>query len=246
MDLAKLFRTLKPQLLILTVIGSMLPNLVSGADRDVIRVGMMDFPPYYSLSKDNLVEGELVDLLNRVMIEMDQRWTPQFFEVPHLLTNLTEGKTDLAMLIRHPLLEQKALYGKRPVGRLILKAYRRDSNPAAQSLESLRGKRLILLRGYGYGGLVNKLIDAKNGRSPLFASNRKQALQWLQAEKGDYLLDYQGPASTALKNLGYSKITGDTVLDKNIYFVLSGRLANAPSIMARLERALSRVSLKNK
>ena len=188
------------------------------------------------------MEGQLVDLLEQVMDHMDQRWTPQFFEVPHLLTNIAEGKTDLAMLIRHPLLEQKAIYGKLPVGRLILKAYRHPSKPSASTLESLQGKRIILLRGYGYGGMVNKLIDSNKGKPPLFASNREQALQWLTEGKADYLLDYKGPASAAIKKMGYKDISGDTVIDKNIYFVLSGKLVNADSLMARLESALTQIS----
>ncbi|MEH6625362.1 MAG: hypothetical protein V7739_02880 [Motiliproteus sp.] len=216
----------------------------SAENPDVLRVGLMDFPPYYSPSKEQGAEGELVDLLNEVMTELGETWAPQFYEVPQLLHNIVHGDSDIAMLINHPMLEKNALYGRHPIGRLIMQAYHLPQQTSVSSLAELKGKSVILLRGYGYGGLANKLLQPDSAILPIFASSRMQAFHWLQQGKGDYILDYVGPANAALAALDQHDIHGDTVLDKNVYFIISGKLTNAKELLSRMEAALVKVQAR--
>ncbi len=210
-----------------------IPLSATAEHPQVLRVGLMDFPPYYAPANNNQAEGELIDLLEQVMTKIDQEWTPVFYEVPQLLQNVVQGESDIAMLIRHPMLEKSALYGQRPIGRLVMQAYHRPEQARVSSFTDLEGKSLILLRAYGYGGLVNKLLKPDSTITPIFATTRAQAFQWLQQGKGDYLLDYLGPATAALNSLKHHDIKGDTVLDKNVYFVLSGKLAHAKELLKK-------------
>ena len=146
---------------------------VNADNTSTLKVGLLDFPPYYVQSADQPPSGELVELLSDIMSRLDRKWHARFYPTPRLLSHIVEGKLDLTMLIRHPLLSEKALYGQKPVGRLVLNAYHRASSPAVNDISELKRSRLILIRGYGYGGLIAQLMSIEGKGQRAFAIDHK-------------------------------------------------------------------------
>lgn len=214
---------------------------VQACSEPPLRVALFNFPPFYELGADEIPRGTLVELLDRVVAEAGCGWTHRHYDTAaQLLESLVSGDADLALVIRHPLLEKRATFGTRPVARLRLKTYNLAGVPAVSTLTELRGRRLIVIRGYGYGGLINKLLDPESGITLVVVKNHQEAFEQLLAGRGDYLLDYQGPAAQTLEKVAIP-VESTLLVSKDVYFVLSPQLSNPEALLHKLESALSAV-----
>src|SRR5690606_27878610 len=78
---------------------------------------------------------------------------------------------------------------------LRLYAYYLEPNPAVDAVESIQGKRLILVRGYTY---LNKLDKIRESNADVVvAPNHRSALKLLALGRGDYLLGFGRPLEEA-------------------------------------------------
>ncbi|WP_207060967.1 hypothetical protein [Motiliproteus sp. SC1-56] len=208
-----------------------------------VNVGLFDFPPYYHQTDDARPEGQLVDLFDHVMGQVGCPWQARFFDsVPRLLEAMTSGSTQIAMLIHHPLLERHALFGTRSLAPLVLNTYHLPDRSAAMHLNDLRNRRLILIRGYGYGGLVDTLLDPENGITAVIAESHRDGFKRLQANQGDYLLNYEGPATETRNAMGLYHVEHSALRTWDVVFVISRQVPQANKRLAELEAALDSAS----
>jgi len=219
-------------------------TLVAAARADEpVRVGLFEMPPYYSQDGEGHPTGELIDTLNRVMAELGYRWQGQFMPVPQALQGIVQGELDLLMIIRHPLVEGKAQYARSPMGSMALMAFHRDTRPDIDRIQQLRGQRVAILRGYGYGGMLNQLLDPGNGLQITIADDHLDAFRRLDTDAVDYVLDYRKPGWRTIEQLKPAGIIGNLLNEKPIYFVVSNRAAQERRLLADLERASAALQL---
>lgn len=203
-----------------------------------IRVGLFEFPPFYSEREKGVPEGILIDELDQVMTQLDCRWEGRFDPTGKLLERLINGETDLLMVIQHPLLLERASYSQNPVGELRLNSYWIGNKPAISSIKDLRGHKVIVIRGYGYGGMFRQLTDPSSKIKLKMATDHFRAFEMLQQGKGDYLLGYQRPANSALKQLTIEGLASRSVKNWDIYFVLSPKYTDQ-ALIQRLDQVLT-------
>lgn len=207
-----------------------------------IRVGLFDFPPLYYQTESGHTEGTLVRLLDKVLQNAGCQWSKHFYDdVPSLAKSLITGELDLIMAIRHPLMEKKSLYGTVPLTQLQLNLYHHPDTPAATAPWGLKGKRVAVIRGYGYGGVIDQLLVPEAAIGIRVADSHAAAFALLRAGAVDYVLDYRGPADALLAGSDHTPLARTHWGTQDLFFIVSKQLAYPEALVAALERSLRRI-----
>jgi len=204
----------------------------------IYRVGILDFPPYAVIEKSGVCKGILVDVLYRVLKEGGISYSLKGFPQKRLFTNLATGETEIYMGIKGvPDYDGKVLFSAFPIAHLDLRIYFRKETPAFQNSAQLKGKRVIVIIGYGYGGLIRYLEDPANKITVDPSHTHTLAFRKLKAGRADYVLDYQPPASAAIEEEGVEDIRSHSISKVDIFFVVSLKTPGAEELMKRMETA---------
>lgn len=213
------------------------------AEQAPFRVGLFNMPPFYSQSPSGQPEGELIEVLNKVMAHLGYRWQPKFMPVPQALREVVNGEVDLLMIIRHPMVEGRAIYGDEPMSSMDLLAFHRQDSAVVSDVSGLRGYRVALLRGYGYGGLLNQLLAPSSDLKIHMVEDHRDAFSLLESKQVDYVLNYLAPGVRTLTQMGLQNIESDLLQKKNVYFVLSSKVAEGARLMSELENSMRELDL---
>ncbi|TQE99341.1 MAG: amino acid ABC transporter substrate-binding protein [Spiribacter salinus] len=117
---------------------------------------------------------------------------------------------------------------------ITLAVYQRPSDAPFESVDDFVGKRVGVLRGYAYGGLIDKLRGNKD-ISLMTVNSRDSAYRVLIGERVDFLLDYVHPASEALAKLGSPTLQHTPLRTLDTYWTVSDVDGDAEQILRRLE-----------
>jgi polar amino acid transport system substrate-binding protein len=210
----------------------------AAADDGIYRVGILDFPPYAVMEKSGACKGILVGVLERVLKQGGISYTMKGFPQKRLFSNLATGETDIYMGIKGvPDYEGKVLFSTFPVAGLDLRVYFRKVTPAVQNIEQLKGARVIVIMGYGYGGLIKYLENPANKIAVDPSHTHTLAFRKLKAGRADYLLDYQLPASIAIEEAGVKDVRSHSISKVDSFFIVSRKTPGADELMKPMETA---------
>lgn len=162
-------------------------------------------------------------------------WYAVPYPAPRLFKNLQDGITNFSILVRAPQLETCCLFSKAPVYSTELNVYFIGDTPPVKSREELAGKRIITIRGYTYGGLMQFVADPANRIENEAAPTHKAGFEMLAARRGDYLVDYDSAAREILAESPVRHLQHRTLDRLDIHLVLSRSYPDAEATMARLE-----------
>ena len=207
--------------------------------QDPVRVGIFDFPPFYSKRVEEPAKGLLVDLAKNEIAEINRISEFNIMSTPTLIKSLVNGDVDVGMLIKHPALLDTALYSKKPISNIELVAFRGMNTPKLKSYNNLSGQKVLVLAGYGYGGILAKMkkLDIK----PIFveASDIESGLDMLLSGRADYFLSYLKPSREIAKRKGYLSrdnwLVSDEISKFDVYWIVSKMIDGAEELMERLE-----------
>lgn len=203
-----------------------------------LEYGYPDIPPRAFVNAKGEADGHYIRLLGALMTRAGLSWHPVNYPAPRLMMNLRSGNTAFAILVRNPLLGDCCLYSKQPFWYDELRAYWTGSKPTVARKEDLVGKSVIILSGFGYGGLLSYFQDPANRMVLHTAETHEAAFAMLDAGRADYVIDY---AEAALADgLARHPIAGvkSGVIDVlGMYLTVSRANPQAETILARLEAA---------
>ena len=201
-------------------------------------LGVLDFPPYSVIEKSGACKGIMVDLMERVLKHAGIPYAVKGFPQKRLFSNLSTGKTDIYMGIKGvPFYQGKVIFSNFVVADLDLRVYARKGTPLIQTIEQLKGKKVIVIMGYGYGGLVRFLKDPANHITVDPSHTHTIAFRKLKAKRADYVLDYRRPASIAMEDVGIEGVQSHSISKLGIYFIVSKKTPGAEELMERMEMA---------
>jgi len=201
-------------------------------------LGILDFPPYSVIAKSGVYKGIMVDLIERVLKHAGVPYTIKGFPQKRLFSNLSAGKTDIYMGVKGvPFYQGKVIFSDCTVAELDLRVYARKGTPISQTIEQLKGKKVIVIMGYGYGGLVRFLKDPANHITVDPSHSHTLAFRKLKAKRADYVLDYRRPASIAIEDVGIEDVQSHSISKLGIYFIVSKKTPGAAELMERMEKA---------
>ncbi len=217
----------------LIVMAAFSPVMAGGK---TYRVGVLDFPPFCVIHKTGEYTGILVEVLEKVLKYDGISYTITGMPPKRLYTGLSTGEVDIYMGVKGvPLYAGKVVFSDSVVADIDLRVYSRKGAPVVQSLEQLKGKKIMVLMGYGYGGLIRFLKDPKNRITLDPTADHITAFRKLRAGRADYVLDYRRPASKAIEEVGLKDFDYGSILKLDVYFIVSKKTPGAEEFMDKIE-----------
>jgi polar amino acid transport system substrate-binding protein len=203
------------------------------------RVGLLDFPPFAVIEKSGQYSGILVELLEKVLKKANVSYTVIPVPQKRLFQGLAKGDLDIYMGIKGvPAYDGKVLFSDTPVSDIDLRIYALKKAKLIQNRDELRGKKLIVIMGYGYGGLIEYLKHPANNITLDSTVTHELAFRKLKAGRADYVLDYNRPANLALVKEGLENaVHSHSLAHLNIYFIVSKKAPDALKLMKKMEAA---------
>lgn len=201
--------------------------------RETLTVGYVDVPPLAFQSEDGRAEGVFIELTRRVAEEAGYDLEFRYLPVSRAYFYLRTGGIDIWPGVTDvPALENEVLESFVSPLPFQLSAWGAEGKPPVLRFDDFNGKTLILISGYTYGGLAERLATTA-GISTTEAPNHEAAVAMLNRGRGDYLLDYQDPVRAVLKEFPVPGIREYPVRTRNAAWVFS--LANPKSSQLRDE-----------
>jgi polar amino acid transport system substrate-binding protein len=216
------------------------------ADMPTLRIAYIEFAPYYYTDDAGLASGYLIDLATLLVEELGYR--PEFRSYPprRVVRAINRGEVDLWLgQPAPPELDRESIVSTTMIDTVDLCAYRLRPLPAIRQREDLRGRHIVVLRGYGYGGWIEFIDDPANGITTSVANGHEQALRLLAGRDLDYLLDYCLPVAAALRRFPLPTLEGEVVLRLPVHMLVSPAVPDGERLMARLEAAFHRLGDRN-
>lgn len=216
-----------------------LPGLSLAEPPQSLRGGYIDFPPLSYTDSSGQAAGEGIELTNRILKEAGFEVTWQEYPLGRIYHSFRHEMIDLwPGSAGVPLIQPYTLETRKAPGMLIqLYAYHLDSTPAIGSLDEIRNKRLILIRGYTY---LNKLESLRTyNKDIIIAPNHRSALRLLALNRGDYLLDFGRPLEEAAKTVKVEGLQRSLLDQWRLALVVSRALENADEVVHRLDQTFT-------
>ena len=208
-----------------------------------LRVGVLHIPPLAEVRSPTNTSGPLIDYMHRLLQSAGVAYRMEGFPARRLYRNLAAGESQFWVGIKNvPEYEGKVIYSEQPIYSLHLRLYRLPGSPEIRQLSALQTQRLIVIRGYSYGGLLEPLKQRPMGLQWKDANTNYKALEMLQLRRGDYLLSYAEPIEQLLQQRP-QRLEHEVLQELPMYLVLSRTTPHAESLMARLNQVASNMRL---
>ncbi|GGF59450.1 hypothetical protein GCM10011332_11350 [Terasakiella brassicae] len=208
--------------------------------KQVLTVGVYSFDPYFTIAEDGTLSGIWKDLLDQHLKTLDLQPVYKALPPPRLAKNIILGRTDMTISAHHIDVSDHVFYSNQPVSHITLNAYHKKDRPHISGLSGLRGKSVLIIRGYAYDGRIQFLKDPANKITVLETAEHQDAIRQLQNGNVDYLLDYARPIQNAMKKnqMAPDDFLVDLISQYSAYLVISKRSKNARTIMDSLDQRL--------
>lgn len=228
-----LFQSVRVILLLMAALASATAGAQAGAGLKTLRVAYLEFPPISYQAEDGTPAGSFIELTRKVAREAGYRPDFIFLPVSRVYLYLTNGAIDVWPGVTEvPRLEGEVLETWVSPFPLQLSAWYREGTPPLAHFDQLQGKRVIVIGGYTYGGLLGWL-ERKSGIRLTEAPNHRSAVDMLKRKRGDYLLDYRAPVQEILNGDAGNIVHESEVRTRNTAWLFS--LANPRAAILRNE-----------
>ena len=205
-----------------------------------LRVGVLHIPPLAEVQSPTDVQGPLVEYIHQLLQSAKLPYQIEGFPARRLYRNLSEGKSQFWIGVKHvPQYEGKVPYSEQPVCYLHLRLYRLVGTPEISQLSQLQNQRLIVIRGYSYGGQLEPLKQRPQGIQWLDATDNHNALEMLTMHRADYLLTYAEPIGELKAQYPdlFLELQHTPLENLPMYLVLNRQTPQAETLMKQLNQA---------
>ena len=216
-----LFHAARLVILLVAALLSTSATAQSGPGAKTLRVAYVEFPPITYQTDDGAPAGSFIELTRKVAAEAG--YEPDFVYLPlsRAYLYLSTGRIDVWLGVTGvPSLVDDVLESWVSPLAVQLSAWYREGTPALDHFDLLQGKRVIVIGGYTYGGLL-AWLEQNGGIRVTEAPNHRAAIEMLKRKRGDYLLDYRQPVQEVLTEPSDSVIRESEVRTRNAAWVFS-------------------------
>ncbi len=214
--------------------------------RPKLVMAYIEFEPYYYTDAEGQARGHLIDLARQLADQAGYQIEPRSFPTRRAAQMLATGQVDL--FIGRPTLTQHTnavLVSKQVVDHIRLQVFSTEPRAPLQGKASLKGKKVVILRGYSYGGWTDYIKNPVNDVNYLLANNRQQALRILTGRGMDYLLDYELTLKQALARIGGPQLYANDIFHLNVHIMVSKSVSNAAALLEEFEAAFRKLGSDN-
>lgn len=214
-----------------------------------LEIGALNFPPYYNVENDTTITGGYyVDMLKMVFERAGVEYTLKGYPAKRLYTNVGDGTTQVWMgTIGVAEYEGKTIVSPKQTSEINLEVYTLGSaEMLPKTLDDLKGKSVITIFGYNYGGTLKFLNDPQNNIKTEPAKTHESAFKMLQVGRAPFVLDYREPATETLAKINIPDIKKNSIKNLGIYIHISNKVPDAQAIMDKLMKAYDELKAEGK
>lgn len=198
----------------------------------------VDMPFYMQEDDKGNHSGLLIDIFKKTAKEAGYNDLHISLEpAPRMIESIISGKAHVWNGIVLPAIKDHVYIGESPIAHITLAIFYQGEKQELKNIKDLKGKNLITIRGFSYGGLLKEIKDPANQIHLMETNGHASALNMLKFKRADYLLDYLEP----LKNINYQTITPtlnfSTINIFESYFMVSKKAPFAKTIMNKFNKA---------
>lgn len=193
-------------------------------------------------------QGQPDNPLFRVATQMFAKagipWQGRAYPAARLFKYLQDGTSQFSILVKAPALQACCLFSRSPVATAEIHAYHLADRAPPRKLDDLAGKRVIVVHGYSYGGLLGFVNDERNRITVSAALTHESAFKMLERGRADYVIDYAGPGNEVLTQNPMPGVQSALLSRQDVYLVLSRTYPDAHKVMERLEQIVSTLDVE--
>lgn len=203
----------------------------------------VDMPFYMEQIGENKYTGSLVEIFKKsAKAASIDNYIIQMVPPGRMLQNMAEGKAHVWNGIVLPKLKEHALIGTIKLSPITLAIYSKDPNIIHDKFPNiLKDKSLIVIKGFSYGGYLDELKKQNLGITFFETRNHKSAINMLNANRSNYLLNYVEPMNAVLTKNTHNPIYHSVIKSLDTYFAISKKHPEAKSILQRLEKGYLKI-----
>lgn len=194
--------------------------------------------PVISLLNSKGEQYRPVLLMAEAMFEKSGfEWKKVPLPLNRMYSYLDNGKANISISINtHPALQDCCITSEKPIYLMHLGVYQKDHSPPITSFDELIGKTLIVIDTYTFMPIKKFLDDPKNNITLLATTTHDSAFAMLEAKRGDYFLDYLGPAKKADEEKERQSITYSVLKKLELFIILRKDYPDAENIIEHLAK----------
>jgi polar amino acid transport system substrate-binding protein len=224
--------------------GVLAPVVLPAADsvdkRPVLKTGFVEFPPFKYVDDEGNASGPWIEMTDKVAAEAGYRVQWVHLPIARVYLYLQNGEIDLWPGVAGiPAIQASVFESTVTPMEVVLYAFHRSSAEPPDSLEFLVGQPLILINGFSYLGVLEKLPLKDSDLS--YAPGHKSALRMLELGRGRYVLDYDEPVKAVQKEFSALNLTGTPIFEARGAFIVSRTLPDAKTVVNRFDQAYQRL-----
>lgn len=211
------------------------------SDRPTLRVGFVEFPPFKYADENGKASGPWVEMTERVASKAG--YGVDWVELPiaRIYRYLKGGEIDLWPGVADiPYLEGHVYESSVTPMRVRLLAFRKAERDPVDGLEDLVGRRLIMIKGFSYLGVLEPInLDDDD---IAYAQTHESALRMLTLDRGNYLLDYDAPVNAIRGEFPRLDLEADPLYQARGAFIVPATRPGGKELLGELEAAYRELS----
>ena len=205
---------------------------------DKLKVGIIDFPPFYVIHDDASTSGLYLNILRKTLQHAKLEYSLDVYPPKRLYRNLSNGKAGVVLGIKGaPEYDKQVLYSTTKISQIQMRVYATGDTPLPASKAEINGSRISTIRGYSYGGLVSYFSDPKNSINVFTTAQHLASFQMLKNKRVDYVVNYKHPSETVLENLSIPNVKYTNFYSVDVFFIVSKATPNAIEVLQKLEKS---------
>lgn len=227
---------------LLLAIYSLSSTAMAEAERPKIVFGYIEFAPYYFTNDQGMPEGPFIDLARALTDEVGLE--PEFISMPTKRALLARRNGEMQMwfgLPTTPLYKDRAFFSEKPIMKLELSVFSKNSMENFQGVEDLFGKSVVVIRGFTYGKLLEKLEKSSPSTKLIRVSDHAQGLEVLDTRNIDYLIGYTALLDEGMKEYPIKNLKKVVIQTLHPHIAIHKNYPNAGWLMDRLEVAFQKI-----
>lgn len=204
--------------------------------KETLRLLCAEFKPFFYTDFDGQVKGILVklgtDIISTAGYDLEYVIQPPK-RVP---IALDEGNVDVWVGLTD-ILKEVSYVGDSVVATMNFTSYTIGPKQSIKSPQDLIGKKIVILRGYSYGGWINFIKDNKENIEYYEVNSQEAAVKFLKAGRADYLLSYKAAIDELMSVYPIKNLSAQLISSFDMRIAVSRKHPKAKELLAELEAA---------
>lgn len=210
-----------------------------GFAAEKMRLAAPFFPPYTYFDIDGKLDGLWIKQLKPVLKSADIEFKAINTPMARFYSSIATGKVQLSALPKGVPGMDNVIYSDMPFAKFDLRVFWLDDRPDISTVSQLAGQKVVLTRGYNYGGFLQEALTTEQQQHFVVANTKPEAIELLLKGEADYVLGYWALMDYLQKNMPDVQLNNKKISEIPIYFVIHNSVTDAQGIMDRFNIALA-------